>query len=220
MDECADDRWTGWGHGTTVSVFRLPSADQAMARAIGIGELATRLEVGQPLKLRLDSGDRGRVMAGTTVVAIQSISPDVVRIATRNHRYELRQIVASLAGRASPDAAAARNASDAQEGSPDRTQVVSVSDWPQAEPGRMTAGARVLFARENEGEVDRPRLAILLGDLVPGESASFSLDGRIVTTSPVREVIAIDARCIRLSTGNSSYRLELLRKSEGENPVG
>lgn len=207
---------TTWGRGTTVSVFRLPSADRPMARAIGIGELATRLEAGRPMQLRLDAGNGGRVLAGTMVVEIESIAHDVVRIATRNHRYELRQVTASVDGRAASDPIGPDDACRPRSDGLDRTQVVSVEDWPEPDPGRFEAGARVRLMKEDGGETGDRGLAILLVDLVPGECASFSLAGRIITTSAIRQVVALDARQIRISTGNSTYRLELARPAEEE----
>ena len=216
MGEHAGEDRKAWGRGTTVSVFRLPSADRPMARAIGIGELATRLEVGRPIQLRLDSGSGGRVLAGTMVVEIESIAPDVVRIATHNHRYELRQVTASVTGRAAPDLATARDASPHPGPGMERTQVVAVDDWPEAAPGRFEAGARVRLAKEDGNGTSDGSPAILLVDLVPGECASFSVDGRVVATSAVRQVVALDARRVRLVTGNSTYRLELASDGDDE----
>ncbi|MFO0690987.1 MAG: hypothetical protein U0900_19980 [Myxococcota bacterium] len=201
----ADSRaQTGWGPGTTVSVSRLPGPDAPMARAIGIGELTARLEVGSPIALRLDAGERGRVLAATAIVRIEAVGPDTLRIETRNHRYELRRVAAIVAGRAMADATHETTARS------DATRIVAVEDWPEAAPGRFETGARVTLTQERGGERHELGLAILLTDLVPGEPASFSVEGRVVATSPVREVVESGKRTIRIATGNSVYRLELV----------
>lgn len=199
-----------WGRGTTVSVSRLPGPDQPMARAIGIGELAGRLEVGRPIQLRLDAGAGGRILAATTIVRIESIGPDTLRIATRNHRYELRRVAASVTGRAAADAPrgeACDERDDASAG--DRTQVVSVMDWPEPAPGRFETGARIRLSQERSGESRELGPAILMADLVAGEPASFSLDGRVVSTSPVTDVADRGQGRIRIATANSVYLIEL-----------
>lgn len=206
----------GWGRGTTVSVSRLPGPDQPMARAIGIGELAGRIEVGSPIQLRLDAGDGGRILAATTIVRIESIGPDTLRIATRNHRYELRRVAASVAGRAATDAPRVHASEDADDASAgDRTQVVSVIDWPEPAPGRFETGARIRLSQERGGVSRELGPAVLMTDLVAGEPASFSLDGRVVSTSPVTDVADRGQGRIRIATANSVYLLELADGTDG-----
>lgn len=204
----------GWGPGTTVSVSRLPGPDAPMARAIGIGELTTRLEVGRPIGLRLDAGERGRVLAATAIVRIEAVGLDTLRIATRNHRYELRRVAAIVAGRATPDAVDAAGAIDETASRTDATRVVALEGWPEAAPGRFECGARVQLVQERGGERRELGPAILLVDLVAGEPASFSVEGRVVATSPVREVIESGKRTVRIATGNSVYVLELVDDAE------
>lgn len=223
----ADSRaQTGWGPGTTVSISRLPGPDAPMARAIGIGELTTRLEVGCPIGLRLDAGDGGRVLAATTIVRIEAVGPETLRIATRNHRYELRRVAAIVSGRATPDLPAAassasdsptssdrpamREGSDARASRSDATRIMAVESWPTAPPGRFETGARVHVVQERDRERRELGLAILLADLEPGEPASFGIEGRVVATSTVREVVETGKRSIRIATGNSVYSLELV----------
>ncbi|MBY0401149.1 hypothetical protein K2X89_12700, partial [Myxococcota bacterium] len=169
---------TGWGSGTTVSISRLPGPDAPMARAIGIGELTSSVEVGRPVRIRLDAGHGGRVLTATTIVRIEAVGPDTLRISTRNHRYELRRVAASVTGRALPGIPAASSAGaagDTTEVGSDATRVVAVASWPSAAPGRFAAGARVQLVHERDGERHELGLAILLADLIPGESASFSV---------------------------------------------
>lgn len=203
----------GWGPGTTVSISRLPGPDVPMARAIGIGELTTRLEVGCPVGLRLDAGHGGRMLTATTILRIEAVGPSTLRIATRNHRYELRRVEASVTGRAlageRPAATNAEVAAEAAEPRAERTQIVAVESWPAATPGRFATGARVQLVHEQGGQRRELGPAILLVDLVPGENASFGVEGRVVATSAVREVVECGKRTIRIVTANSVYELEL-----------
>lgn len=211
---------SGFGRGTIVSITRLPGLDQPMGRAIGLGELTARLEVGNPIQIRLDAGHGGRVLAATTCLRIEVVGPDTVRIATRNHRYELRRVAGSLSGsapsRPSPSAGNANTNSSHAGELGDRTQVLSVLDWPEPAPGRFETGARVRLLQQRDGESHPLGLAVLLSDLVAGESASFSVEGRVVATSAVRSVIQRDESTVEIATGNSTYRLELLRSDEKE----
>ncbi|MEZ4333250.1 MAG: hypothetical protein R3F35_15925 [Myxococcota bacterium] len=199
----------GWGRGTTVSVSRLPGPDAPMARPLGMGELLTRIEVGHPIRLRIDAVDGGRVLVATTVLRIEAQGPDTLRISTRNHRYELRRVAGSLAVRGGMALPVTGGPIDGPTEHGDRTRVVEIADWPEAAPGRFEAGARITLVHARDGEERELGRAILLTALVPGESASFSVDGRVVSTSLVREVIALGKGAARIVTGNSSYRLEL-----------
>ncbi|MEZ4278557.1 MAG: hypothetical protein R3F21_02930 [Myxococcota bacterium] len=198
-----------WGRGTIVSLTRLPGRDHPAARPIGIGELMTRLEVGNPIQIRLDARDGGRLLAATSIVRLEAIAPDTVRIATRNHRYELRRISASLALAHLPHASIDPPSAAPRSTRPDETQVVESGDWPEAAPDRFEQGARVRLVQEREGEVRELGSATLLTDIVPGQPASFGVEGRIVATSPVRSVVEIGKSAVRLVTGNSIYTLEL-----------
>ncbi len=198
-----------WGRGTIVSLTRLPGRDHPAARPIGIGELMTRLEVGNPIQIRLDAGDGGRLLAASSIVRLESVAPDTVRIATRNHRYELRRISASLAPARLPHAPIAPASAGPGETRPDETQIVEAGDWPEAAPDRFEQGARVRLVQEREGEIRELGHATLLADIVPGQPASFGIEGRIVATSPVRAVVEIGKSAVRLVTGNSIYKLEL-----------
>lgn len=209
-------RGTSWGRGTIVSVTRLPGPSQPMGRPIGIGELMTRLEVGNPIQIRLDARDGGRLLAATAIVRIEAIGPDTVRIATRNHRYEMRRVSASLANTRLPHAPLDPPPSPSAAQRPDETQVVEAGDWPEPAPDRFETGARVRLVQERDGESRELGLAILLADLVPGQVASFGIDGRIVATSVVRAVVETGKSSVRLVTGNSIYQLELVASgSEG-----
>lgn len=214
---------TGFGRGTIVSITRLPGLDQPMGRAIGLGELTARLEVGNPIQIRLDAGNGGRVLAATTCLRIEVVGPDTVRIATRNHRYELRRVAGSLSGPPSSRPAPHPSPATTSEELHDRTQVLSVLDWPEPAPGRFATGARVRLAQQREGETRELGFAVLLADLVAGESASFGIEGRIVATSAVRSVVQRDESTVEIATGNSTYRLELVRggeEKEGEKEEG
>ncbi len=198
-----------WGRGTIVSLTRLPGRDHPAARPIGIGELMTRLEVGNPIQIRLEARDGGRLLAATAIVRLESVSPDTVRIATRNHRYELRRISAALAHARLPHAPIHADSAAPGAHRPDETQVVEAGDWPEAAPDRFEQGARVRLMQERDGELRELGRATLLADIVPGQAASFGIEGRIVATSPVRAVVEIGKSAVRLVTGNSSYSLEL-----------
>jgi hypothetical protein len=206
---------TGFGRGTIVSITRLPGLNQPMGRAIGLGELTARLEVGNPIQIRLEAGHGGRVLAATTCLRIEVVGPDTVRIATRNHRYELRRVAGSLSGRPAPSRPAPpTSASTPNDDTADRTQVLSVLDWPEPAPGRFETGARVRLAQQRDGETRGLGIAVLLTDLVAGECASFGIEGRVLATSAVRSVIQRDESTVEIATGNSTYRLELVRGDE------
>lgn len=198
-----------WGRGTTVSVSRLPGPDAPMARALGMGELLTRIEVGRPIRLRIDAVDGGRVLVATTVLRIEAHGPDTLRISTRNHRYELRRVAGSLAVRGGVALPVTHDPTGGSTEHADRTCVVEIADWPEPAPGRFEAGARITLVHVRDGEERDLGRAVLLTALVPGEVASFSVEGRVVATSVVREVIALGKSAVRIVTGNSSYRLEL-----------
>jgi hypothetical protein len=201
---------TSWGRGTIVSVTRLPGPGQPMGRPVGIGELMTRLEVGNPIQIRLDARDGGRLLAATAIVRLEAIGSDTIRIATRNHRYEMRRVSASLANTRLPHAPLDPLSSPSAARRPDETQVVEAGDWPEPAPDRFETGARIRLVQERDGESRELGLAILLADLVPGQVASFGIDGRIVATSVVRAVVETGKSSVRLVTGNSIYQLELV----------
>ena len=191
----------GWKPGTVVSVSRLAARGKSMARAIGIGELLDPLEVGRALKIRLDEG---RALAPTPVTRIEAPSPDIVRVDTRNNRYEFRRIDAFVSGFGSLALESAES-DDVHH----HTQLISLEDWPEAEPGRFESGARLSLIQTRDGQARELGSAILLVDLVPGETASFSVGESIVGTSVVREIIQLSKSSIRLVTANSIYELRL-----------
>ncbi len=209
---------TRWGRGTIVSVTRLPGPGQPMGRPIGIGELMTRLEVGNPIQLRLDARDGGRLLAATAITRIEIVGPDTVRFATRNHRYEMRRVSASLANARLPHRPVDPTPGAAVPAArrPDETQVVEAGDWPEPAPDRFETGTRVRLVQERDGETRELGEATLLADLVPGQPASFGIEGRIVATSVVRAVVETGKASVRLVTSHSIYLLELASSgSEG-----
>lgn len=205
-----------WGRGTIVSVSRLSGPGQPTTRPIGIGELVARLEVGNPIQIRLDAREDGRLLAATTIVRIEAIGPDTVRISTRNHRYEMRRVAAALAKTRLSHPGSSSIGSPFSPGRADETQFVDAGDWPEPAPNRFETGARIRVVQERDGESRELGDATLLADLVPGQSASFGIDGRIIATSAVRDVVEIDKSTVRLVTGNSTYQLALVSSGSKE----
>lgn len=205
-----------WGRGTMVSVSRLPGPGQPMIRPIGIGELMASLEVGNPVQIRLDACEGGRLLAATDVLRIEAVGADAILVSTRNHRYEMRRVAASLAKARLSHPAPGPAGAEPRSSRPDETQLVDAGDWPEPPPNRFESGARVRIVQEKEGETRELGNATLLADLIPGQSASFGVDGRIIATSAVREVVQIDKTTVRLSTGNSTYQLELVASGAEE----
>ena len=166
--ESADARVVRWRSGTVVSVSRLPAPGQVMGRALGIGELLDPLDVGRAVRIRLDEG---RALAPTEVTRIESVSRDVIRLDTRNHRYELRRIEAS------PSTIGVMSIHDAGAPRPnesvglDATQIVRVEAWGETRPGRFECGARVRVTRTRDGETRVYPPATLLVDLAPVKAA-------------------------------------------------
>lgn len=184
-----------------------------MARPIGIGELMAPLEVGQVPQIRLDEGHGLRP---TPILRIESLAPETLRISTRNSRYELRRIDAALSSLRS--LAIGPVGIDAQDDSEEheyaRTQVVALEDWPEATSDRFESGARIEIVQERNGQVRELGSGILLVDLVPGQTASFSVGEQIVGTSAIRELVQVSKDSIEILTGNSRYRLRLRGPSE------
>jgi hypothetical protein len=79
-----------WPRATTVSLVRMAGRGQAMAKALGLGELADPVEVGRGLRVRLDSG---RALALSRIERIEVVDDDTLRLESANHCYELRRVV-------------------------------------------------------------------------------------------------------------------------------
>ncbi len=209
--ESADVRVVRWRSGTVVSVSRLPAPGQVMGRALGIGELLDPVDVGRAVRIRLDAG---RALAPTEVTRIESVSRDVIRLDTRNHRYELRRIEAS------PSTIGVMSIHDAGAPRPnegvglDATQVVSVEAWGETRPGRFESGARVRVTRTRDGETRVYPPATLLVDLAPGEEFSFAIEEGVIGTSSVLSLTHRSPSCVEVVTRNSRYELELVSDAE------
>ncbi len=201
-----------WEKGTVVCVSRLAARGLAMARAMGIGELLGPLRVGEVIRIRLDED---RALMPTILTRIESVRPDVVRIDTQNHRYELRRVHAAPST-SGVFAIHDDLTADSEQDHSYETQIVQVDDWPETSPDRFESGARVKVTHERDGERRELGMAILLTDLVPGDVASFADSAGVTGTSEILEIIQLEKRTLEIVTSNSKYRLELLPASEEE----
>ena len=211
MDE-KEQTSTEWCGDTAVSVTRLAGRGKAMARAMGVGVLLDGLDVGRPFRIRLDEG---HLLAVSELISIQSLNPQVVRIETRNHDYELRRI----AGTPSPQGRLAihdnANPPSARASHSD-TQVVRVDDWPAAQPSRFEEGARVQVVQSTDGEMRELGSGILLAPLSPGENLSLAIGDGVLGTSEVRGIRHLGKHRIEVVTENSRYGLTLIVDDDHE----
>lgn len=203
-----------WPRGTTVSLSRLAGRGQAMAQALGIGELVDPVEVGCGLRVRLSSG---RALAVSVVVRVEVVDDGTLRLETANHRYELRRVVGvpSAAGLPSVHDPTGRSVS-AGSADPERTTVVTFAPETEARPGVFEEGARVSATRISDGESRELGTSVLLGDLAPGEPLRMSTPEGVIGTSPVTKIARVEDGAVEVSTSNSAYRLALVGETDGD----
>ena len=208
-ESIADATLASWPVGTVVSISRLPGLNTPMAKALGIGQLLDVPNPGTKIRIRVD---HGRALSPSTILSVEQRAPNVLRLETTNHRYELTQIegTTSRAGVVSIHDELSTGPSSGSDDSLDRTRIVQVNDWPDALSGRLESGARVSVTQVRDGSLRDLGVGILLVDLRVGDVAAFSLEEGIVGTSEVLEIRDRGKSRVELLTKNSTYKVGLI----------
>ncbi|MCP3984948.1 MAG: hypothetical protein GY723_11200 [bacterium] len=186
--------------------------------ALGRGTLIDSLEVGKRIRISLE----GQTLTTTEVQAIEPTGNEVYVLRTENRVYRVQRLgqrtedrMATTRHRLEMLRGRSRNCSTRN--ATGLTNAATVATPPKPGFGSFSAGSRIHVTRIRGGDpLVSPNgslgLARLLDDLEIGACARFALDeGATMATSSIRGLQRLGPSSIQATTGNSTYRFDLLQ---------
>ncbi len=194
--------------------------DDLQPETLGSGTLMDQLELGARIQISLG----GKVLRTSPLSAVTPIDENTVEIQTANRSYRLvratganRQLMEATRKRLDELRARSRRPGGRARMETGLTSTGQVATPAKRSAGSFCSGADVRVTRirgadallEANGILGRGKL---LDDVAIGACARFSLeDGSTIATSPVRSMERLGTMAVQISTGNSTYRLDLVQ---------